>query len=93
MTSLASSLTDSRPSRQGFHITPFSSVGHLHMHVLIYPLKGLGRVKYPISSGMLGGAKGKGGHGGRKGWGWFAEVGQVREILDRGGRVGLGRSG
>lgn len=38
-----------RPTKMGFHIPPFSSVHHLHLHVLVAPYNLSGRLKYPLS--------------------------------------------
>ena len=36
----------------GFHIPPFTSVGHLHLHMLEKPLSFLGKVAFPLSVSM-----------------------------------------
>ncbi|WWD18162.1 hypothetical protein CI109_102611 [Kwoniella shandongensis] len=73
------------PPKMGFHIPPFSSVPHLHLHVFSGPHTFVGGLKYPISSHGKGKDK-------KKGLGWFVTAEQVEETLGRGGRVRLGRS-
>lgn len=69
--------------KMGFHIPPFSSVHHLHLHVLVPPYNMRGRFKYPERIA----ADGRG-----KRWGWFVTIDQVDEILTRGQNIGLGSS-
>lgn len=66
--------------KTGFHIPPFSSIHHLHMHVLVPPWRPLGKVQYPVRPGEDGGKK----------WTWFVTPQQVVSILENGGQVGLG---
>ncbi|TFK34608.1 HIT-like protein [Crucibulum laeve] len=67
--------------RMGFHIPPFNSVYHLHLHVQGLPYTGFDRgVKYPI-------ARGRGSH--QKGFSWFAEVDQSIRILEQGKHIGV----
>jgi len=68
--------TDQRLS--GFHIPPFTSVAHIHLHCFGLPFNNtLSRLKYPVVERRNG----------TKGWSWFAEVSQVIRTLERGGRV------
>ncbi|WWC60557.1 uncharacterized protein I303_103131 [Kwoniella dejecticola CBS 10117] len=84
MTDLASTLVPSNPPpKTGFHIPPFSSVPHLHLHVFSGKHTFIGRFKYPIS--------GISGKSGDKGYGWFVTPDQVIKILHVGKAVGLGR--
>lgn len=66
--------------RFGFHIPPFRSVDHFHLHCLQLPfrstLKGLKyRVAEPPSADYF------------KGWSWFAEWRQTCALLDAGRKV------
>lgn len=49
---LAISLSDQPDPvlKSGFHIPPFSSVPHLHLHVFVMPHTFVGRLKYPIAN-------------------------------------------
>jgi hypothetical protein len=64
--------------KTGFHIPPFSSVHHLHLHVLAGRPTVLGRFKYPSREQDHG-----------KGWSWFVTATQAIKILEGGGRIGL----
>ncbi|KAH9838629.1 HIT-like domain-containing protein [Rhodofomes roseus] len=67
--------------RLGFHIPPFFSVNHLHMHAQGLPYRSAVRaLKYYVSAGSRG-------HD--KGFSWFCEVGQAVHILENGGKVGV----
>jgi hypothetical protein len=83
MARLGTTLTSNATGlKMGFHIPPFSSVHHLHLHVLVPPYNFRGKFKYP--------ARYKSGK--EKGWSWFVAVDQVQTILERGQRIGLGGS-
>jgi len=63
----------------GFHIPPFNTVDHLHLHVQALPYRSIIRkMKYPIVSG-------KKDH--EKGFSWFVEVDQVVRLLEKETRV------
>jgi len=64
--------------KSGYHIPPFSSVHHLHLHVLAGKPTVLGRFKYPARERTNG-----------KGWSWFVTPSQAIKIVQNGGRIGL----
>lgn len=66
--------------RMGFHIPPFNSVNHLHLHLHALPYRGAFKLEYPISKGK---------NGKSKGFSWFVEVDQAIEILQRGKTIGV----
>ncbi|KAJ7732146.1 HIT-like protein [Mycena metata] len=64
----------------GFHVPPFNSVNHLHLHVQGLPYKPLRQAKYRISSGFA--------HF-NKGFGWFVEAEQAARSLETGHTIGV----
>lgn len=80
MQSRARALRPGADVKLGFHIPPFSSVHHLHLHVLVPPFTTMGKVQYPVRMGVDGGKK----------WTWFVTPSQVISILETGRQVGLG---
>ncbi|KAI8980126.1 HIT-like protein [Trametes punicea] len=65
--------------RLGFHIPPYISVPHLHMHVQALPYRSfLRRLKYPV-------VVGRSGH--EKGLSWFVEAEQAVRLLEKGLQV------
>jgi hypothetical protein len=67
-------------TKLGFHIPPFSSVAHLHLHVLVPPFTKFGSVQYPVREREDGGKK----------WTWFVTPEQVVAILGNGSGEGIG---
>jgi len=67
--------------RLGFHIPPFNSVNHLHLHIHALPyLTNILASKYPFRPGY---------NGYSKGLTWFVEASQVIQILEKGKHVGV----
>ncbi|KAI0359942.1 HIT-like protein [Trametes cingulata] len=65
--------------RLGFHIPPYISVPHLHMHVQALPYSSpLRRLKYPVVRGR---------RGQEKGFSWFVEADQAVRLLEKGVQV------
>ena len=64
----------------GFHIPPFNSVNHLHLHLHALPYRGILKLEFPISKGK---------NGKSKGFSWFVEVDQAIEILQQGKTIGV----
>ena len=63
----------------GFHIPPYISVPHLHMHVQALPYRSfLRRLKYPVMHGRKGQDKG---------FSWFSDAEEAARILEKGDRV------
>lgn len=96
--SLACGLTFVISFRLGFHIPPFSSVHHIHLHVLSLPLShGWAKVKYrsttfrkppsPTPKLVEEGLVPKQG----KKWGWFVDVRDAKDILSAGKTIKVAR--
>ncbi|KAJ7315353.1 HIT-like protein [Mycena albidolilacea] len=64
----------------GFHISPFNSVNHLHLHLHGLPYKPLRQTKYRISSGF---------GPFQKGFGWFIEAEQAVRSLENGRHISV----
>ncbi|GHJ85610.1 hypothetical protein NliqN6_2012 [Naganishia liquefaciens] len=68
--------------RLGYHIPPFSSVHHLHLHALSLPLKSWWRrLKYRPTT--------RGDSRAGKRWGWFVTNRDAMGILSEGKRIGI----
>jgi len=64
----------------GFHIPPFNSVDHLHLHVQGLPYTSYRKAaKYPIAKPVLPLFN--------KGFSWFVDIEQTIRILEKGGQV------
>ncbi|KAJ4489767.1 scavenger mRNA decapping enzyme C-term binding-domain-containing protein [Lentinula lateritia] len=67
--------------KMGFHIPPFNSMGHLHLHVQALPYKNFSKkLKYPIVDGFKPF---------QKGFSWFVEAHQTISIIQQDRSVGL----
>lgn len=84
-TTLVNDQKTSQRRRYGFHIPPFNSINHLHLHCLQEPFTLLGRLKYPIASGSPNAKPPT-----IKGWSWFVTAEQASALCraNRGIRVG-----
>ncbi|KZT57631.1 HIT-like protein [Calocera cornea HHB12733] len=58
--------------RFGFHIPPFNSISHLHLHAFGLPYRSRLNWQFPVAVKTGG-----------KGLSWFVEVGQVYDILGK----------
>jgi hypothetical protein len=65
--------------RMGFHIPPYNSVNHLHLHVQAMPYRFMRFLKYPIRKPRI--------YGDFKGYTWFVEVKQAIAILEAGRKI------
>jgi len=65
--------------KMGFHISPFTTIDHIHLHVLAAALRPNPKtwIGYPVWEKRHGG----------KGWSIFVSAEQVESILGRRGRV------
>ncbi|QRV74763.1 scavenger mRNA-decapping enzyme DcpS [Ceratobasidium sp. AG-Ba] len=68
--------------RFGFHIPPFNSVNHIHLHAQGLPYLNVYREKKYRSANSRWLGK-------TKGFSWFVEYNQCVQILESGGRVGV----
>ncbi|KAI0833398.1 HIT-like protein [Trametes gibbosa] len=67
--------------RLGFHIPPYISVTHLHMHAQALPYRSLmRRLKYPVVYGR---------NDQDKGFSWFIEAEQAIRVLEKGSQIRL----
>ncbi|CDZ96604.1 HIT-like domain [Phaffia rhodozyma] len=75
----STSISSLGQTKLGFHIPPFTSVDHLHLHAFELPHKRLANVEFKstwLSKPKLG-----------KGWGWFVDIDQTIDILKSGQNV------
>ncbi|CAO1623866.1 unnamed protein product [Parajaminaea phylloscopi] len=71
--------------RFGFHIAPFNSVDHLHLHCFQEPMTFIGRLKYPIAGPSPNARPPL-----IKGWSWFVTADQTIALLRANRRVRVG---
>lgn len=65
----------------GFHIPPFNSVNHLHMHIFALPfVSGFRTFEFAVKPGQ---------DTNHKGFSWFVNIEQTIAILEDGKRVGV----
>ncbi|CAO1639256.1 unnamed protein product [Sympodiomycopsis kandeliae] len=76
-TTLVPGRQSTQKRRYGFHIPPFNSINHLHLHCLQEPFTLLGRLKYPISSGSPNAKPPT-----IKGWSWFVTAEQAVQLCE-----------
>lgn len=78
-------VSTSEKRRYGFHISPFNSIDHLHLHCLQEPLTFKGRLKYPVSGPYPNSRPPL-----IKGFSWFVTADQAIALLKANRRVRIG---
>ncbi|KAH8822691.1 HIT-like protein [Flagelloscypha sp. PMI_526] len=81
-TFILDSLNVPKPQQKmGFHIPPYISVKHLHLHIQALPYNSIIKsCKYPVFGAPPPF---------HKGFSWFVEVNQAIAILESGGKIGI----